>query len=48
MSFGPDGYLYLTCSALEDVLFRSDASRREHAPYQIWRFKPGGTAPAGQ
>ena len=48
MSFGPDGYLYLTCSALEDVLFRSDTSRREHAPYQIWRFKPGGTAPAGQ
>jgi len=48
MSFGPDGWVYLTCSALEDVLFRSDGARREHAPYQIWRFKPGGTAPAGQ
>ena len=48
LSFGPDGWLYVTCSALQDVLFRSAAARREHAPYQIYRFKPGGTAPAGQ
>jgi sugar lactone lactonase YvrE len=48
LSFGPDGTLYVTCSALQDVLFRSAAARRAHAPYQIWRFKPGGTAAPGQ
>ncbi len=48
LSFGPDGSLYLTCSALEDVLFRSGASRDAHAPYQIYRFAPGGTATPGQ
>jgi sugar lactone lactonase YvrE len=48
LSFGPDGWLYVTCSALQDVLFRSAASRDAHAPYQIWRFKPGGTAAPGQ
>jgi sugar lactone lactonase YvrE len=48
LSFGPDGWLYVTCSALQDVLFRSAAARRAHAPYQIYRFKPGGTAAPGQ
>jgi sugar lactone lactonase YvrE len=48
LSFGPGGWLYVTCSALQDVLFRSAASREAHKPYQIYRFKPGGTAPAGQ
>jgi len=47
-SFGPDGWLYVTCSALGDVLFRPDDDRRSHAPYQVWRFKPGTTATAGQ
>jgi sugar lactone lactonase YvrE len=47
LSFGPDGSLYVTCSALQDVLFRTAAARREHAPYQIYRFKPGGTAAPG-
>lgn len=46
-SFGPDGYLYVTCSALQDVLFRSDDEIRRHAPYQIWRFRPGATATPG-
>jgi sugar lactone lactonase YvrE len=48
LSFGPDGWLYVTCSDLQDVLFRSAASRQAAAPFQIFRFKPGGTAPAGQ
>jgi len=48
LSFGPDGWLYLTCSSLQDVLFVSNATMRAHAPYQIFRFKPGATAPAGQ
>lgn len=46
-SFGPDGWLYVTCSALQDVLFRSDEDVRRHAPYQVWRLRPGATATAG-
>lgn len=43
-SFGPDGWLYVTCSSLQDVLFVDSAHTRAKAPYQIYRFKPG---PAG-
>ena len=46
-SFGPDGYLYATCSALQDVLFRSDEDVRRHSPYQVWRFRPGASAAPG-
>jgi sugar lactone lactonase YvrE len=48
LSFGPDGWLYLTCSSLQHVLFVSSATVREHAPYQIFRFRPGPTATPGQ
>jgi sugar lactone lactonase YvrE len=47
-SFGPGGWLYMTCSALQDVLFRPDDDVRRHAPYQVWRFQPGATAAPGQ
>ncbi len=47
-SFGPDGWLYVTCSALQDVLFRSEDEVRAHAPYQVWRLRPGATAAPGQ
>jgi len=47
LSFGPAGSLYVTCSALQDVLFRSAGARRAHAPYQIYHFEPGGTAAPG-
>ena len=47
-SFGPDGWLYVTCSSLQHVLFVSEAQMREHAPYQIWRFKPGPVGVPGQ
>jgi len=40
-SFGPDGWLYVTCSSLQHVLFVSNAHMRAHAPYQVFRFKPG-------
>ena len=40
-SFGPDGWLYVTCSSLQHVLFVSSDHMRAHAPYQIFRFKPG-------
>ena len=43
-SFGPDGYVYVTCSALQHVIFMSAAHQQAHAPYQIFRFK--GLAPA--
>jgi sugar lactone lactonase YvrE len=46
-SFGPDGWLYVTCSALHHVLARSAAHMRAHAPYQVFRFKPGATAVPG-
>ena len=38
-SFGPDGWLYLTCSALHHVILRSPAEIAANAPYQIFRFK---------
>jgi sugar lactone lactonase YvrE len=47
LSFGPGGWLYVTCSALQHVLFRSDAHMRAQAPYQIFRFRPGPDAPPG-
>jgi sugar lactone lactonase YvrE len=40
-SFGPDGWLYVTCSSLHHVLFIDSEHMRAHAPYQIFRFKPG-------
>jgi sugar lactone lactonase YvrE len=47
LSFGLDGWLYVTCSSLQHVLFVSDATMRAHAPYQIYRFRPGPSAAAG-
>lgn len=40
LAFGPDGWLYVTCSALHQVLTKSPAEIAAHAPYQIFRFKP--------
>ncbi|MBI1814534.1 MAG: hypothetical protein HYR72_06120 [Deltaproteobacteria bacterium] len=47
-SFGPDGWLYVSCSSLQHVLFISTAHMRANAPYQIFRFKPGPLGVAGQ
>ena len=46
-SFGPDGWLYYTCSALHQVLGRTDGQIEDAGPYQVYRFKPGNKAPAG-
>jgi sugar lactone lactonase YvrE len=43
-SFGPDGWLYVTCSALHQVILKSSGEIRGRAPFQLFRFKPG---PAG-
>lgn len=40
-SFGPDGWLYVTCSSLQHVIGRLPGNVAKHAPYQIYRFKPG-------
>ncbi len=47
-SFGPDGWLYVTCSSLQDVLGKTPAYIREHAPYRVLRIKPGPSATPGQ
>jgi sugar lactone lactonase YvrE len=47
-SFGPDGWLYVTCSALHQVILRSSSEIRGHGPFQIFRFKPGVAGVPGQ
>lgn len=47
-SFGPDGWLYVTCSSLQHVLFVPKSHMRENAPYQIFRFQPGPAGAPGQ
>jgi sugar lactone lactonase YvrE len=46
-SFGPDGWLYITCSSLQDVLGRTPGHVRDHAPYRVLRIKPGPSATPG-
>jgi sugar lactone lactonase YvrE len=47
-SWGPDGWLYVTCSALQHVMFRTAAHERAHAPYHVFRFRPGPTGVPGR
>jgi hypothetical protein len=46
-SFGPDGWLYVTCSSLQHVLFVPKSHMIDNAPYQIFRFRPGPTGVPG-
>lgn len=46
-SFGPKGWLYVTSSALQYVIGKTDAYIAEHGPYQIYRLKTDATAAAG-
>ena len=48
LSFGPDGWLYLADSAIPELVLQSVDHHKAVAPYTIWRFRPGSTAPAGQ
>ncbi len=48
LSFGPDGWLYVTCSALQHVLFVVPGHQAAHAPYHVFRFKAGPVAAPGQ
>jgi sugar lactone lactonase YvrE len=47
LGFGPDGWLYVTCSALHHVMFRTTSHMRSHAPFHVFRFRPGGQAAPG-
>ena len=40
-SFGPDGWLYVTCSSLQHVMFTTTGHMEAHRPYQVFRLKPG-------
>ena len=46
-SFGPDGWLYVSCSALQLIIGRPPWTFDDHAPYQIYRLKPGGQGVPG-
>lgn len=41
LSYGPDGYLYFTDSAIPDLMLQSRAHIDANAPYYIYRFRPG-------
>jgi hypothetical protein len=48
LGFGPDGWLYITCSALHQVIGKTPGFMKSHAPFQIYRFKPGVEGVPGQ
>lgn len=48
LSFGPDGWMYVTDSAIPWIALKSRADVAAAGPYHVWRFKTGATAPAGQ
>lgn len=41
LSFGPDGWLYVSCSDLHQYMFLGGDNVARHRPYQVFRFKPG-------
>lgn len=45
--FGPDGWLYVTCSALQHVLMKNPAEIAVHRPFHVYRFRSGATATPG-
>jgi sugar lactone lactonase YvrE len=48
LSYGPDGWLYLSDSALPEVLLKPRGSIREHGPFHVFRFRPGTAGTPGQ
>lgn len=40
-SYGPDGWLYFTCSSLHHVIGMPRSTLHDNAPYQVYRFQPG-------
>jgi sugar lactone lactonase YvrE len=48
LSFGPNGWLYLSDSGLPEVLLRTRSHIRDHGPYHVYRFRPGTSGVPGQ
>lgn len=40
LSFGPDGYLYVSDSAIPHLVLQPESHWARHAPFRIFRFKP--------
>lgn len=41
LRFGPDGWLYLADSAIQDQVLRSKGHIKSKGPYYVYRFRPG-------
>jgi sugar lactone lactonase YvrE len=48
LSFGPNGWLYLSDSALPEVLLNGRGHIAAQGPYHVYRFRPGTTGTPGQ
>lgn len=48
LAFGPDGWLYLSDSAIPELVLQSADHHASVAPFHVWRFKPGTLGAAGQ
>ena len=48
LSFGPDGWLYVSDSALAETLLKPRSQVEDRAPYHVFRFRPGTTGVPGQ
>lgn len=46
-SFGPEGWLYVTGSSLHHVIGKPPSSVVTHAPYPVFRFRPGTVGTPG-
>jgi len=47
-SWGPEGWLYFTDSAIPDIAFRTRGSIQRSSPYYLFRFQPGPSGIPGQ
>lgn len=48
LSFGPDGWLYLSDSAIPELVLKSKDYIRARGPYHVFRFQPGHMGVPGQ
>jgi sugar lactone lactonase YvrE len=48
LSFGPEGWMYLSDSALPEVLLKTRTHIEGHGPYHVYRFRPGTAGVPGQ
>jgi sugar lactone lactonase YvrE len=48
LSYGPDGWLYVSDSDLADVVLQSRERIKRRGPYRIFRFRPGTPGTPGQ